>query len=347
MNALAVVGHVLPLGLPDGFMTTTHPSSQADPTDGKAPAAEEARHAEIPPDVYCQECGYQLRGLTGDRCPECGRSLEGIRSQSPRIPWVRRRKIGRFRAYWKTVWFVMFRQRQFCEEMARPVSYPDARRFQWVTVLHAYLPVLAATIALYLAYPPTGQAFDAGQYWRTTFTAPPPPPFMYMARTEVWPVAVMHICFFLFLVAASGVPSYFLHPRSIPVPFQNRAIALSYYVCAPLACAVFPVLLLWVIIHIVGLVVTLGSLYPFLLRDLEEIPGAAWLVLLAPAICVMWLVWWAALIRFARRTMRQVSGRGALVAVGVPLLWLLLGGLILVGLPFLLVYVLVVLFSVW
>jgi hypothetical protein len=27
-------------------------------------------------DARCLECGYALRGLTGDRCPECGREFD-------------------------------------------------------------------------------------------------------------------------------------------------------------------------------------------------------------------------------------------------------------------------------
>ncbi len=80
-------------------------------------------HAAIELDIYCQKCGYNLRGLTAERCPECGRSLEGLRSPVSLIPWVHRREIGRLRAYWKTVWLVMFRQGQFCWEIARSVQH--------------------------------------------------------------------------------------------------------------------------------------------------------------------------------------------------------------------------------
>jgi hypothetical protein len=39
-----------------------------------SPVAESPRTAEIKTDLYCLECGYNLRGLSGDpvRCPECG-----------------------------------------------------------------------------------------------------------------------------------------------------------------------------------------------------------------------------------------------------------------------------------
>ena len=34
----------------------------------------------IAQDIFCQRCGYNLRGLTGNRCPECGGSLDGVRA---------------------------------------------------------------------------------------------------------------------------------------------------------------------------------------------------------------------------------------------------------------------------
>lgn len=33
------------------------------------------------PPWACRKCGYDLRGLTGDVCPECGRSMAGSKAQ--------------------------------------------------------------------------------------------------------------------------------------------------------------------------------------------------------------------------------------------------------------------------
>jgi len=54
-------------------------------------------------DAYCQECGYNLRGLTDDQCPECGTSFNRFLLGVPDIPWLRRASTGAFRAYWQTV----------------------------------------------------------------------------------------------------------------------------------------------------------------------------------------------------------------------------------------------------
>ncbi len=80
------------------------------------PAADDgpARSAqEIEGDLYCPKCGYNLRGLTSDRCPECGYDICVIRERKSQIPWVYRDQEGSFRAYWKTVWLVMFKNERF------------------------------------------------------------------------------------------------------------------------------------------------------------------------------------------------------------------------------------------
>ena len=118
----------------------------------------------IAQDLFCQTCGYNLRGLTGNRCPECGGSLDGVRSLVPQIPWVCRKETGWFRAYWRTAWFVMFRQARFCDEMARPVSYRDSQLFRWVTIGIVYLPVLLAGLAFVVTHANTPSTNDLGSW---------------------------------------------------------------------------------------------------------------------------------------------------------------------------------------
>jgi hypothetical protein len=45
---------------------------------------------------------------------------------------------------------------------------------------------------------------------------------------------ILPVCIWLFVFAAAGAPSYWFHPRRLPVIKQNRAVALSHYACAPL-----------------------------------------------------------------------------------------------------------------
>ena len=48
----------------------------------------------------------------------------------------------------------------------------------------------------------------------------------------------------MFLFLATGIASYWFHPRAIPVARQNCSIALSYYACAPLAWLWLPAAIL-------------------------------------------------------------------------------------------------------
>ncbi len=287
-----------------------HDSSAAVNSGTAAPSPQDRA---IPDDLFCPQCGYNLRGLTSDRCPECGYSIDAVRSVTSEIPWVHRRDIGWFRAYWKTVSLVMFRQRRFCDEIARDVSYADSQSFRWITVFHAYLPVLLGTIALYAFAP-------ARLFGDRTLDGP---------WADVWPVAILHLCFLIFLAAATGVPSYFFHPRGVPVYLQNRAIALSYYASGSLAVIVLPVL---------------AGVTPAIVDLPERL--AIICVLIAVLIPVGQVAaWWLDLIRITRRVVSQQPGRANVVALCVPILWLTIAGLIFFALPFAVFCILVVIHS--
>lgn len=277
---------------------------------------------EIEQDLFCQRCGYNLRGLTGDRCPECGEPLDTVRAAEPQIPWVYRREIGRFRAYWRTVWLVMFRQRRFCDEMARPVSYADAQRFRWVTILHVYLPILIATIVFYVVAP--SPVFRADGYRVRLDEA-----LLDLTISSVWPIAVLHLSFVLCLAAVTGVPSYFFHPRGLRVESQNRAIALSYYACGPLAISLFPIAA-GVASGLIGLDHKFGL---FLALLCVTVP------------CGQLIAWLLDLIHLAHRLMPQFGSRAALVGCCVPILWLILTGFILFGIPAIAAYIVIIVVS--
>src|SRR6185312_3821310 len=101
-------------------------------------------------DVFCEGCGYSLLGLSGDRCPECGKVFEPLALSYARIPWLHRKRIGRVRAYCRTVAMVMFHPTRFASELCRPVrvSAEDARRFRSLTIWLATLSLVVLIIAL-------------------------------------------------------------------------------------------------------------------------------------------------------------------------------------------------------
>ncbi len=204
-------------------------------------------------DALCPECSYSLRGLTGERCPECGTPLESLRSPQSRIPWVQRRTRGVFPAYWQTVLFVMFSYRRFRAEIVRPVNLRDAQTFRWTVVLIAWLSLLAVWPLWRVVHPRTFQLHAA--------TAP--------ATLN----AAVALGLLAFLALLSGVHTYFFHPWFMPRILQNRAVALSYYMIAPLA--LMPVL---VAVGAVG--VWLGLRANFKIDELAVAVAAAMLALI-------------------------------------------------------------------
>ena len=100
--------------------------------DDSAPPSAPAQLATTADDeLFCPECGYDLRGIENiTRCPECGLAIDPEGLARSQIPWVHRRHLGRFRAYWRTMWLSTFRPRKIAAEAARRVSYPDAQRFR-------------------------------------------------------------------------------------------------------------------------------------------------------------------------------------------------------------------------
>ncbi|MCH8242836.1 MAG: hypothetical protein IH897_09525 [Planctomycetes bacterium] len=198
-------------------------------------------------------------------------------------------------------------------ETARPVSYSDAQKFRWLTVLHAYLPILAATVLLY--------AYEAASW--TTASYPfllAPPGFKATNLTwpalgflEIWPIALVHLGILLWLTAATGVASYFFHPRDLAVHLQNRAVSLSYYANAALAFTIVPFLLGWMIWEAFGF--------------------DSWLTIAIVSVIlfIQLSAWWFDSVGMLVRTPGIQGTRVRVMAVLLPLLWLLLAVVIIPG----------------
>jgi len=266
-------------------------------------------------DLFCQRCGYNLRGLTGNHCPECGGSLDGVRSPVPRIPWMYRKELGWWRAYWRTIRFVMFRQAQFCDEMARPVSFGDSQLFRWITVLLVATPSVLLLLTTYWTWKP--QSFSNKLVSASS-----------AAIGAGWPLVIFYLCWLLFLAAATGVPSYFFHLRDISIEQQNRAIALSYYACGPLVFLGIPIL-----------TCAAGVLAGNVTNEpLSMALGVLTFTLPIAAIAA----WWLDLMHLARRLFPARPRRAVGVGIAVPVLWTLLVVLLLLILPVIIGYVVVI-----
>ena len=257
-------------------------------------------------DLFCPQCSYDLRGIASERCPECGIAVDRAATVVSRIPWVHRRMIGRVRAYWQTNLIVIRRSGQIVEEMNRPVSFEDAQRFRHVTVLLAWLPIAACILVPYL--------IDAGL-----------PGFIgHVGNRLGWVlqgavVIVGIVAAWLFLMGVTGIASYFFHPSRMPVVRQNRAVALSYYTCAPLGWLFVPALLF----AIFALLVT----PPVLERGLDQRISMTILMTAISALAAIVLLWWFRVVRVMRGTTHCGAGRVIALTIYLPVACAILGAL--------------------
>jgi ribosomal protein L37E len=275
-------------------------------------------------EVYCPRCGYNLFGTAGPRCPECGFDLARLRSGECRLPWEHRASRGWFRTFWATVWYVTLREPKLHEAFADRVRYRDARRFQLAVIAHLLVPLVVVA----------GLAFLMRTLLADADAATPNPryeladdPYAYLAMwagestRAGWPIAVGAALFLIFLLALTGVPSYFFHPRRLPVHLQNNALALSYYTCAPIAWAIPSHLLLVVLLAIIVDVWDRADAGTGLSRTDTNIAAVT------ITIVTVFAAWWLVLLRLARVTMRSLPWRQPIIGLAVPILWLLLTAL--------------------
>lgn len=171
--------------------------------------------------LHCPACGYNLFGIGSERCPECGLAIDRSILGDSRIPWTHRRRIGRIRAFWRTVMLATFRPAIIAQDINCTVGYPDAIRFRRVAVLVATAALLApiGVIAWLIEIP-----MDR---WQRVALA-----------------AILAFAAWVYLMCMSGLPSLFFRPPDLPVLRQNRAVALSFYATGPLAWMFLPAIVL-------------------------------------------------------------------------------------------------------
>lgn len=278
--------------------------------------------------LYCPHCGYDLRTLATSACPECGGAVDVEELKKSQIPWTYRGEIGFLRAFWRTAWQVTVKTKRFSQEVCRPVELREALRFRRWMVVWLSISIVLPLIVLLAAFFVVASWFDAAGLWSGLGL---------LGLSLIFVLALLVPYFFLW----TGVHTYWFHPRHLSIEQQNRAVALSYYACGPLAF--FPVFF-WVAYGVIcvleefsGLVHS-EAIHAFLLvlGLLVATPTAAIPV-------AFWLVCWSMVGRAAKR------GRvgQAMLVVGLPLAWAALAGLILMVIPVSLAYVVLVLYTLW
>lgn len=193
-------------------------------------------------DRFCIGCGYNLRSLPSDRCPECGLLVEA--SAVAPIPWEARRHLGLIRAYWRTVFETTFHPTRLSRAIAFPVDAAAARRFARITALLAAIPpgifllaifALNGTAFLNLWTPaPNGGIYQSGYFvpgWETLV---------------LWSAGAMLRCtlpigiLITFLLAA-GIGRHWVRSVNNSPIRHNRAKAVAAYVFAPFAWMFIPI----------------------------------------------------------------------------------------------------------
>lgn len=250
-------------------------------------------------------CGYCMTGLERPVCPECGAAVAEILARHAGVPWLAQRRglLIRYVDFWRTVWSTSFgRTREILFEVFHPVDYRSTRRFAWLAALHAWLAVLHFLFGIvwvdrFQARALRSPGFDL--FFADAVTS---------AMSTFW-----LLCLLATLLAIAGFPTYFFHPRSRPVDLQNRLLALSYLAAGPLAWAL-PV-----------------SAATCSVAMVQGAWGGETTLLCGGVLMSSVLVLWY--LRVVRLAMRLIPGSTRWVAIGVPLLALLITLLVSVVIP--------------
>lgn len=280
--------------------------------------------------LHCPRCGYDLRMLTSDRCPECGLPLAQAQLARSNIPWEHRKTIGRFKAFWRTVPLGLFQPRKLAVNVATPVHYDSAHRFR-----RACIMIACAGMALALLYIYAGFAFHdsgfrlVGDFFQPSSTSS----LISSSHGYAWlfdwvAIAITLFSCYWWMRSATSTFMLFSRSRYRDVIQQNRAVALALYGSAP----VF-LLLPVAIAFLYPALVFFKSLPTRNIAYLTLILGNRWL-LLSAFIALMMVV---LLFRNGWILLARTAGRSGifctLITPAVILIWLLQTAFFLVVLP--------------
>jgi len=188
--------------------------------------------------LLCPGCGYDLRATAGGRCSECGLAIDREALKVSGFAWAHRRKIGRVRAYLKTLWQVAAESAGLAHEAGKMQEAGDARSFRYVTAGIVACVLLGGFAA--------AAAAGGGLTWAA---AQPSNPYVsvspraegaaqdlivpWCAGATLWPV--LPACLALLAVYVTGVQRAVFHVASMAAERRERVAAVALYAAAPLA----------------------------------------------------------------------------------------------------------------
>lgn len=279
-------------------------------------------------EVYCPACGYSLRGNVSGRCPECGQVFDPAALTTSRIHWMRRREIGRFRAWWRTLWQATFRPGQLVASMSAPVPYADARSFWLINALLT----CALPVAGLLLWDSPGED-TARLLERTLGSGSSPHDLTLVALMGLGIPGTISVAAVLFLLLITGMQTYLFQRIAGSRVYQDRAAALALYASGAWSASIV-------------LIIAMAVLVLYVIALAPSTDPAATKIWLAVSAATLVFVPWVAIYRLHARVTHahlfQVVGFAAKLSVLWLLALLLCGGLIgLAGL------VRIIVLSVW
>ena len=204
----------------------------------------------------------------------------------PVVPWQTRKEIGRFKAYWKTVFHVLARFGNLRQELAGSVDLRAAKQFRnstFLNVLIAFIFIIALGLRIIWAEK------DAVM-------------ILSFSERSLWAIlgAVLGVgvSSYLALLMYSGIVTWFFAPRRRDRCTQDRMIALSYYTCGPLAFFAFiatglslvgfflPIEDGYMLLRTIRIVmlVLVGLWYLLILRAARTVVGRTWVGMATTAV---------------------------------------------------------------
>ena len=177
--------------------------------------------------LLCPRCGYDLRGTTSGVCSECGRPFTRELLLAQTLPWLRRRNIGRVRAFVKTVLLATLNGRAWHQQMLLPLELREAARFFWASGVILLLFAMGG-VAFFLWTVGLGPFLldtrDAGIPWMFE------PRMLWSVGMTRWPALFVYVTL-LVVEWGAGLRSCF---RRVGGQNPTQAEAAGCYAVAPL-----------------------------------------------------------------------------------------------------------------